>query len=414
MTKKSTTSIFLLFIGSILGIFASGFSWYEHILLRLGFDVSSSLCNINSSFNCGAINKSEYAELFGFPLAGIGFFFYFSVFIGALYCTKTQAGRVFWGSMLISSVFSVLLSFYLFYISKIIIGVFCLYCMVMYLANGIIAFASVSGTSLKGRAASLFEATDAPFQFVKALLGKSSNHGTALSAWLIIAGFVFTLYVHAIAPSLLLTNTKKAGPQPTIAQWERQSITSIPINANDAPLSVRDYTFGDPKAPIQIVEFSDFECSACRMKFPFFEDILSKYKDKIFFVPKHFPLDNSCNSLLSHSMHQHACFAANFVQCVAEQGKFADAFRYVFTEPLLDSPSTRAQITSAFFTWGKSVGLDIDSLSSCVTSDKYMTKIKADIDLSVSLSVEQTPTFFVNGRKTNFEMLEKVIEHILQ
>lgn len=405
MHTKPRTAILLLFLGSILGLVASGRSWYEHMLLAAGVEVTSSFCNINSAFNCTAINQSSYSTVLGVPLAALGFMFYFMVLIGALYALKASAQRLFWGTLLLASFFSVLLAAYLFYVSKVVLGVFCLYCIGMYVANILIAVAAYLGTRHRGIVASLLEAFDAPFQAVKALMGQSSQPFTFVAAWSLVIGVVGISFLIRSGPGILVPPTQNKSSQNILSQWRSLPQATIPVTSADT-------TLGNPAAPVVIVEFSDFECSACRMKFPFIEEILTKYKESIYFVSKNFPLDASCNSLLTRAMHQHACYATSFVHCVGEQGKFWDAFRYVFTEPLLDAPVTRPQLTSAFFAWAKSMGLDLDALSGCVAADRFRSKIQADIDLSAKLSVEQTPTFFINGRKTNFEMIEPVVAEL--
>jgi uncharacterized membrane protein/protein-disulfide isomerase len=406
MHTKPRTSILFLFLGSLLGLLASGRSWYEHMLLSAGVEVTSSFCNINSAFNCNAVNQSSYSTVLGVPLAALGFVFYFMVLIGALYAFKSSAQRLFWGTLLLASFFSVLLAAYLFYVSKVILGVFCLYCIGMYVANVLIALAAYFGARQRGIVASLLEAFDAPFQGVKALMGQSSQPFAFLAAWSLLIGVVGISFLIRTGPGILTPSKNNQSSLNIVSQWRSLPQATIPVTS-------ADFTLGNPAAPIVIVEFSDFECSACRMKFPFIEEILAKYKESILFVSKNFPLDSSCNSLLSRAMHQHACYATSFVHCVGEQGKFWDAFRYVFTEPLLDAPVTRPQLTSAFFAWAKSMGLNLDTLSGCVAADRFRSKIQADIDLSAKLSVEQTPTFFINGRKTNFEMIEPVVAELV-
>src|SRR5689334_7669635 len=70
---------------------------------------------------------------------------------------------------------------------------------------------------------------------------------------------------------------------------------------------------GEASAPITVVEYSDFECPACRVAEPPLHQLLDLYKGKIRFVFKHFPLE---------MMHHTARFAAGTAECAAKQGKF--------------------------------------------------------------------------------------------
>ena len=53
---------------------------------------------------------------------------------------------------------------------------------------------------------------------------------------------------------------------------------------------------GPAAAPIQIVEFSDFQCPYCQRANPTVEQVLSTYGDRIHFVYRHFPLPNHPNA----------------------------------------------------------------------------------------------------------------------
>ena len=68
---------------------------------------------------------------------------------------------------------------------------------------------------------------------------------------------------------------------------------------------------GPANAPIQIIEFSDFQCPYCQRANPAIEQVLKTYGDRIHFVYRHFPLAN----------HPNARPAAEASECAAEQGK---------------------------------------------------------------------------------------------
>src|SRR3989344_8516599 len=88
----------------------------------------------------------------------------------------------------------------------------------------------------------------------------------------------------------------------------------ISVNAEDY---VDDDPFlGDKKAPVTIVEFSDFQCPYCaRFRQQTFDQIKQEYIDtgKVRFVYRDFPLS---------SIHPMAQKAAEAAECADEQGKF--------------------------------------------------------------------------------------------
>ena len=50
-------------------------------------------------------------------------------------------------------------------------------------------------------------------------------------------------------------------------------------------------TKGPATAPVEIIEFSDFQCPFCERAFPTVTKVLNDYGDKIHFVYRHFPLN---------------------------------------------------------------------------------------------------------------------------
>jgi protein-disulfide isomerase len=146
-----------------------------------------------------------------------------------------------------------------------------------------------------------------------------------------------------------------------------------------------DPTWGDKKAPIQIVEFADFECPYCRENFTTVREIMLKYPDKIYFVFRDFPLTE---------VHPHAEIAAESAHCVNEQGKFWAYHDKLFTnQENLDTASLK--------NYAREVGADLTKYSQCLASGKYKAIIASDYENGLKLQVAGTPTFFVNGFKVS-------------
>src|SRR3989344_1559323 len=50
------------------------------------------------------------------------------------------------------------------------------------------------------------------------------------------------------------------------------------------------FSIGNASASAYLVEFSDFQCPACRAFFPIVDELAAKYSDTLFFVYRHYPL----------------------------------------------------------------------------------------------------------------------------
>jgi protein-disulfide isomerase len=138
---------------------------------------------------------------------------------------------------------------------------------------------------------------------------------------------------------------------------------------------------GPATAPIEIVEFSDFQCPFCRSAFPTVQQVLAKYGDQVHFVYRHFPL----------SIHPDAVPAAEAAACAAKQGKFWPYHDRLFSSaPKLSDADLKADAAA--------LGLDMTAFGACV--DGHQTKAEVDQDMKdgEALGVTGTPAFFVNGR----------------
>jgi len=53
---------------------------------------------------------------------------------------------------------------------------------------------------------------------------------------------------------------------------------------------------------------------------------------------------------------------------------------------------------AALHEYAKQLELDTDSFESCLSSGKYTDFVKEDMDYAMSIGVQSTPTFYVNGQ----------------
>lgn len=136
MDKKTVALLLALFV-SLAGMYLGAYLTDVHYKLKNNEEVKETLpCTLHASFNCDAVNSSIYSELFGVPIALLGFLFYAAVFVVILFalCKPVQANV----PLVIThglTIFSILFSIYLFYVAKFIIGALCPYCIMMYGVN---------------------------------------------------------------------------------------------------------------------------------------------------------------------------------------------------------------------------------------------------------------------------------------
>jgi len=165
-----------------------------------------------------------------------------------------------------------------------------------------------------------------------------------------------------------------------------------PLTADTvAPLATgpRGVVLGSDSAPVELMEFSDFECPWCArydvLQMPDIRQrIVSTGRLRIRFV--HFPL----------SIHQKSPYAHLAAACANEQGRFWDMADTIFgnQDEWVESTNPAGVLEG----YARRVGLDMDRYRSCVQERRTWGRVMADKQLGDSLGVSGTPTFYVNGR----------------
>ena len=150
------------------------------------------------------------------------------------------------------------------------------------------------------------------------------------------------------------------------------------------------YDRGDPRAPVVIVDFSDFGCPFCgqfeRETYPpLAREFVATGKVYFKYVP------------FVMGMFPNGSEAARAAECAAEQGKFWEMHdRLYATQPVWkssDAPATLFERDAA------AIGIDTRRYASCYTEGRGDARTTAANEAAHRLGIRATPTFFVNGRQ---------------
>jgi len=157
-----------------------------------------------------------------------------------------------------------------------------------------------------------------------------------------------------------------------------------------------DRSRGTGSAPVELVEFADFQCPYCARASSVMEKILAKYGDRVRVVWKDFPLPN----------HTDAFRAAQAGRCSDEQQMFWPYHDRLFAS---QSALKRTDLRK----YASEVGLDERAFEECFDSQRHAKSITQDLEDGRRAGVSSTPTVFINGRRISgaapFEAYEAVI-----
>ena len=183
-----------------------------------------------------------------------------------------------------------------------------------------------------------------------------------------------------------------------------KSKTSVKIML-DAPRQTVKMASGSPSrgpanAPIEVIEFSDFQCPFCQRVGPAVTQVLTTYGDRIRLVYREYPLPN----------HPNARQASEAGLCANEQDKFWQYHDRMFAnQQRLGAADLKQHAVD--------LGLDATRFNACLDSHKYAQHVEADVNAGNDAGVNGTPAFFINGRMISgaqpFEAFKKIIDEEL-
>ena len=210
-----------------------------------------------------------------------------------------------------------------------------------------------------------------------------TNNQKPIVIAIIIAGILIALGL--VFNSYFSSKSETAKPTPT------SQLKEIIINEND-------HIQGSADAPVTIVEWSDFQCSYCSAFHETMNRVKADYGDQVRWVFKHFPLTQ---------IHPFAFKAAEASECADEQSKF-----WEYSDQLYQRQKDLS--SSIFEEIAKDLNLDQDQFKTCLSSEKYKSKVNASYQEGVKIGVRGTPGNFINGVElggaVSYEQLRELIE----
>ena len=174
-----------------------------------------------------------------------------------------------------------------------------------------------------------------------------------------------------------------------LIRGEVSDLNADPLAENRSRLNLHDSpVLGDPKAPITIVEFADFECPVCRNLHDAMRGILPNYP-QVRFIFKDFPLDQ---------IHPWARTASLAARCAYQQDpkSFWKMYDLIYDNQDLITASGAYQ---KMLDYAARAGLNTDTFKACLASPEAAAAVNANQENGKLLDVRSTPTLFINGRR---------------
>jgi protein-disulfide isomerase len=144
-----------------------------------------------------------------------------------------------------------------------------------------------------------------------------------------------------------------------------------------------DHYQGCPLAPIELIQYGDFQCPHCADVYPVIKWLLDSFGDLLKFVYRHYPMP---------TRHPLSLQAAVATEAAALQGKFWYMHDMIFE-------NQKYLTRTSFSEFAREIDLDSRAFEDCREHRKLFRKVISDFESGVKSGVDSTPTFFINGAR---------------
>ena len=189
--------------------------------------------------------------------------------------------------------------------------------------------------------------------------------------------------------------------------WGNSSQNNTKSSFEVGVINPLDHIKGNASSTVVLMEYSDFQCPACRSYYPMVREIMAKFNDRIVLVYRHFPLI---------SIHPNAEFAARASEAANKQGKFWEMHDLLFEKQ--NEWAKVASVSPMFESYATLLGISVDQFKIDFVSEEVKDLVRSQRVHAVKSGLSSTPTFFLNGKKianpSSFLEFKKLIEEALK
>ena len=164
------------------------------------------------------------------------------------------------------------------------------------------------------------------------------------------------------------------------------------------PVNSNDHIQGNDTAPLELVEYGDYQCPHCGHAYPIIKNLQRSFGTNLKFVFRNFPLSEA---------HPDAFNAAVAAEAAGLQHKFWEMHDIIFE-------NQQELAIESLFLYAKTVGLDLERFKNDIQKNELSTKVEQDFESGVRSGVNGTPSFFINEKKYNDDWEEDVLNQYLK
>lgn len=151
---------------------------------------------------------------------------------------------------------------------------------------------------------------------------------------------------------------------------------------NVPPPGEDDHVYGDPQAPVALIEYSDFECPFCKRFHATARQLVDRSGGEIQWVYRHFPLQ---------SHNPGAQKQAEAAECVAALGGNEAFWKY--TDAIYERTTSggRGFPIRGLAPLAQEIGLETGAFEECLESGRMTARVENDFESGVRAGINGTP-----------------------
>ena len=165
--------------------------------------------------------------------------------------------------------------------------------------------------------------------------------------------------------------------QPAPSGGNKNAIKDVPIG--------NSMVLGNPKAPVTIMKWTDFQWPHCAKAVSVIDQVLKKYPNDVKVVIKNFPL----------SFHKEARKSAKYALAAGRQGKYKEMYHMI-----MENYRALKNNEDLPLEYAATLGLDIERFKRD-TEDPYFEELikKESLELAQNFERKSVPKFLVAGKE---------------
>ncbi len=225
------------------------------------------------------------------------------------------------------------------------------------------------------------------------------------SAGIVIAIIIASVIIAggAVAAALIIhfTQQPSGGDEP-----DEPVVVEQPRQENDNPnILSSDHVRGKRDSKVLVLEYADPQCPGCASMMPKMEKIYEKYKDKVAFVYRHYPITG----------HQNAQSAAIAIEAAGKQGYFWEMLTAMFDRRADWIPLSGSKLTNAYAEIFNDVTKkkgDTNQFEKDLSDKELSNKVSNDKKHGSKDGVTYTPSFYINGKLVEIDKVNDIQKEI--